>query len=237
MAIKLENKPNVAAPSATYPYGAIRDNTGSNDGTPVNTAVYGDFHQFFARMLGESGVTPNGLPDNQTNGFQYFEALRSVISSFIPPGIITMWSGQVNTIPAGWQLCDGTGGTPDLSGRFVVGYKSDRPEYNEVGKIGGDDSITLQLNQIPSHNHGAGSLQMQDHEHEIFIQNNGNQSGGIGNGWTDNNGRIFYSRGVENYNDKKWIQGTTANSGGSSSGTVGHENRPSYYVVAYIMKM
>ena len=79
MAIKLENKPNVEAPSAAYPYGAIKDNTGSNDGTPVNTAVYGDFHQFFARMLGESGVTPNGLPDNAVDGFQYFEAFLRLL--------------------------------------------------------------------------------------------------------------------------------------------------------------
>lgn len=34
---------------------------------------------------------------------------------------ITIWSGSVDAIPAGYRLCDGTGGTPDLRGRFVRG--------------------------------------------------------------------------------------------------------------------
>ena len=36
-------------------------------------------------------------------------------------GQVIMWYGNVNNIPAGWQLCDGTNGTPDLRDRFVVG--------------------------------------------------------------------------------------------------------------------
>lgn len=75
MAIKLENKANVEAPSVAYPYGSIKDNSGLNDGTPVNRAVYSDFHQFFARMLDQGGIVANGLVDNATNGYQYFLSL------------------------------------------------------------------------------------------------------------------------------------------------------------------
>ena len=32
-----------------------------------------------------------------------------------------MWSGAIVDIPAGWKLCDGTLGTPNLRDRFVVG--------------------------------------------------------------------------------------------------------------------
>lgn len=32
-----------------------------------------------------------------------------------------MWSGEVDEIPAGWALCDGSNGTPDLRSRFIVG--------------------------------------------------------------------------------------------------------------------
>ena len=39
----------------------------------------------------------------------------------IPAGVIAMWSGTLATIPAGWTLCDGTAGTPDLRDRFVYG--------------------------------------------------------------------------------------------------------------------
>lgn len=39
----------------------------------------------------------------------------------VPSGIILLWSGAVVNIPAGWVLCDGSSGTPDLRNRFVVG--------------------------------------------------------------------------------------------------------------------
>lgn len=38
-----------------------------------------------------------------------------------PHGLIALWSGSVATIPLGWVLCDGTNGTPDLRGKFIVG--------------------------------------------------------------------------------------------------------------------
>ena len=59
MAIKLENKVNTEAPSVAYPFGNIKDNTGSNNGTPVDKNVYADFHQFFAKMMSESGIVKN----------------------------------------------------------------------------------------------------------------------------------------------------------------------------------
>lgn len=39
----------------------------------------------------------------------------------LPAGIIVKWSGTIVNIPAGWILCDGAGGSPDLRNRFVVG--------------------------------------------------------------------------------------------------------------------
>jgi len=39
-------------------------------------------------------------------------------------GMIMMWSGSTSSVPDGWRLCDGGGGTPDLRNRFVVGAGS-----------------------------------------------------------------------------------------------------------------
>jgi hypothetical protein len=39
----------------------------------------------------------------------------------VPTGIICMWSGTLVNIPAGWVLCDGANGTPDLRDKFVKG--------------------------------------------------------------------------------------------------------------------
>jgi len=81
MAIALEDKQNVDPPSALYPNGNIRDNDGSGNGTPVNKINHADFHQFFARLLVEGNVVPNGQPDNAYDGFQYIEALVKLIRS------------------------------------------------------------------------------------------------------------------------------------------------------------
>ncbi len=39
----------------------------------------------------------------------------------VPDGSIVMWSGAADSIPAGWVLCDGRHGSPDLRGRFILG--------------------------------------------------------------------------------------------------------------------
>lgn len=39
----------------------------------------------------------------------------------LPRGSILMWSGSITTIPSGFVLCNGAGGTPDLRDRFIVG--------------------------------------------------------------------------------------------------------------------
>lgn len=82
MARKLSTKPNVVAPAAPYPYGRIKDDTGANDGTPVDEQVYGDFHQFFERLMALASVTFNGSPENSTDGFQYNIAFEKLVRMF-----------------------------------------------------------------------------------------------------------------------------------------------------------
>lgn len=83
MAIRLQSKPNVIPPGGDYPYGDIKDNSGSADGTPLNKLVHADFHQFFAKLLADGGVTGNDLPDNNLNGFQYAQALNNIVQTFV----------------------------------------------------------------------------------------------------------------------------------------------------------
>ena len=63
-----------------YPGGRIKDNTGSGNGTGVNEKVYGDLHQAIAKLMRLYGISPTGLPDNETNGFQIIEAFKSLAS-------------------------------------------------------------------------------------------------------------------------------------------------------------
>ena len=42
----------------------------------------------------------------------------------LPTGIICLWYGAIVNIPAGWIICDGNNGTPDLRDKFIVGAGS-----------------------------------------------------------------------------------------------------------------
>merc|ERR1719233_2584557 len=43
------------------------------------------------------------------------------IDRAMPKGSIIIWSGSIDDIPRGWQLCDGSDGAPDLRNKFIVG--------------------------------------------------------------------------------------------------------------------
>ena len=60
-----------------------------------------------------------------------------------------MWSGAIADIPAGWTLCDGTDGTPDLTDRFVIGAGS----THAPGATGGEAEHTLTESELPAHDH------------------------------------------------------------------------------------
>lgn len=153
-----------------------------------------------------------------------------------PAGGIIMWSGSIATIPSGWLLCDGTSGTPDLTGRFVVHADADSGGTYAPGATGGADSVTLSTAQIPSHTHsfsgttgGAGS-----HSHTI---NTVTQIGfgGLVTGVTEEtiNPGVATSEPTNGVGDHTHsFSGTTGGAGSSNA----HENRPPYYALAYIMK-
>lgn len=63
-----------------YPSGRIKDNDGSNNGTAVNEATKGDFHQMLEKLMRLYDIIPNGLPDNELNGFQLIQALSALAS-------------------------------------------------------------------------------------------------------------------------------------------------------------
>ena len=63
-----------------------------------------------------------------TSSAYAFEAAHAAVATtlidetkLIPSGAILIWSGSIATIPDSWVLCDGSNGTPDLRGRFILG--------------------------------------------------------------------------------------------------------------------
>ena len=69
--------------------------------------------------------------------------------SGFPSGGIIIWSGASDAVPSGWVLCDGTNGTPDLRGQFVLGAGG---TYSPGG-TGGSETVTLTVSQMPRHYH------------------------------------------------------------------------------------
>jgi hypothetical protein len=67
----------------------------------------------------------------------------------IASGFVEMWAGTIANIPAGYQLCDGTNGTPDLRNLFIRCVNA----AEEPGLTGG----TI------SHTHEAGTLAIGSH--------------------------------------------------------------------------
>ena len=73
--------------------------------------------------------------------------LTGIVS--IPAGVIVMWSGAANAIPAGWNLCDGNNSTPNLVGTFIKAGST-------AGTTGGSTTTgahTLSSGEMPSHRH------------------------------------------------------------------------------------
>ena len=134
----------------------------------------------------------------------------------IPSGVIVMWSGTKDNIPEGWALCDGSNGTPDLRGRFIVG--AGVGDYT-VGKTGGEERVTLTLDQIPSHSHKfLGDDSLKDWGWSWYDEG----EDGKWDAMSNNSGR----------EDAHSHLYRTTSAGGSGS----HNNMPPYYALCYIMK-
>lgn len=186
---------------------------------------------------------------------------KADLSALLPRGMIMIWAGAQNAIPAGWLLCDGGNGTPDLRNRFVVGAGS---SYG-VGATGGLASYNISWDQMPSHNHGVNDgghgHSMNDpghnhgvndpgHDHDMWVDVN------IGpNNWNSGAGVTGVSRYGSTQGHPKaimgagcgiWLNGSgtgvwVSNSGSnisiqSAGGGAAVENRPPYFALCYIMK-
>lgn len=79
-----------------FPDGRIKNNDGSGNGTPINEQVKGDIHEFFDKALRLYGISHNGFPDNEANGYQTIEAVRALASKNDFVLNITSVSGILN---------------------------------------------------------------------------------------------------------------------------------------------
>jgi hypothetical protein len=69
--------------------------------------------------------------------------------SALPRGSIIVWTSK--DIPAGWAICDGTNGTPDMRDKFIVGASNNR----DINVTGGHATTSISLEGL-EHYHGVG---------------------------------------------------------------------------------
>ena len=129
-----------------------------NVGTNLNSTDADQFVTFVGASSGnnpirvDAGIKYNPSTNRLTAGSYAGDGTALTgIESFVT-GMIILWSGAANAIPTGFVLCDGNNNTPNLSGRFVVGYDASNNDY-DVNDTGGSESVTLTVNQIPAHTH------------------------------------------------------------------------------------
>ncbi len=175
------------------------------------------------RVVGESEMTPRMRLASTAYSLQAENAnmLDNIDSKdfFLPLGFIGMWYGAIDSIPAGWALCDGgtydrsdgqgTIQTPNLTDRFIVAAG----QTYGIGATGGENTHVLSTAELPAHDHSNGV-------YNRLLRNP------VGNVTTDG---ADYSASEPDI--IHW--GTLQSVGNNAS----HENRPPYFALAFIMKL
>ncbi len=163
----------------------------------------------------------------------------SIVNGAVPSGTIVMY-GQ-STAPPGWAICNGTNGTPDLRGRFVIGA-------NPMGGLTNNGFYTSNIGSM-------GGLQnvVADHQHNTWDTKWSDERvpypsyllGYSGWAYREYNpsqylGTPLTGTGASGYNSTNWYLGTREWSSPvakTSAVMTTTDTRPPYYALVYIMKL
>ena len=196
----------------------------------------------------------NEILNKPTNVSAFTNDAGYLTTAFVA-GMIMLWSGSSGSIPAGWALCDGGGGRPDLRNRFVIGAGSG---YNVDATGGSTDAVVVEhdhgagnyaTNNTGSHTHGAGTLITNNtgsHTHgyntrtltSVHSYGDSNQSRPSNSTTSTNTGNA----GSHSHN----VTGNTGSGGSHAHNISGNSNQsgvsgagknmPPWYALCYIIK-
>jgi microcystin-dependent protein len=150
-----------------------------------------------------------------------------------------------NFEPPGWAFCDGrlmaisqdtalfallgttyggdgqtTFALPDLRGRVPIHQgQGNGPSNYVMGQTGGEETVTLTINQIPAHNHSIAG--------ESSVGSTNNPAGGI---WASQSHLNVYS---SSFGNTAMNPGSVSTAGGSQP----HDNRSPYLALNYIISL
>lgn len=103
--------------------------------------------------------------DTASNNPAYYEVafIQAALGAEVTSGIICFWSGSLVDIPANWSACDGSGGRPNLNGKFLKGVATNT---TDPGDTGGSDTHTHTLQNNASHSHTHSDI--NSHRHNTY---------------------------------------------------------------------
>lgn len=170
-----------AATASGDTFGGSLSLTGSGSNTNINLSNPAGNLQVFAgnTTILTVDATGNAVVPGTLNATSVMQGGYPLL----PAGAIIMWSGTVASIPAGWQLCDGTNGTPDLRGMFIVGA-GDTGAGATYGPWyrGGAASQSVATASAGSHYHGGITGEAGAHGHVAGTDTQGSHNHGGADG-------------------------------------------------------
>ena len=155
-----------------------------NDNTTYSTSSVSDSSNVKLRLTGSDSSTDDVLvtAGSQVNFSSVtgngFTINSTATTTQVPSGIVVLWSGASNAIPTGWSLCNGSGSTPDLRDKFIVGAGNNYA----VNATGGSANTP-----VVSHTHGIGNISGNS-------SNTGSHTHGSGNYSSSNTGNHSHSQ-------------------------------------------
>lgn len=98
-------------------------------------------------------------PLDQTNDQNLLNLkwFKQLYNQLIPIGTIIMFN-NIQNIPDGWHICDGTNGTPNLIGKFIKA--GTLLETNETD-LDQNNYLTINQENLPDHSHGSLSSEQE----------------------------------------------------------------------------
>jgi hypothetical protein len=191
--------------------------------------------------------------------------IADLYTKLFPQGGIIMWSGPSTSIPAGWALCDGTSGTPDLRNKFILGATASSGSM-PPGTSGGATTKTTTLSGAHTHaatidasgahthaitvnGHALTTAEIPPHSHSFTYRMSSTQTGGGGD---RTNGLLTTGYGNTVFTTS--IGGGAAHSHGASSASAGLHTHtgtilqdgahthtvdvtPPFYALCFIMRL
>lgn len=168
---------------------------------------------------------------------------KALGNSGVLPGAIIAFSGMFDSdgyplnVSTGaadkkWHLCDGTNGTPDLRGRFILGASAS----HSVGTTGGEETHTLTESELPkvTVNSTGATNTNGNHTHRVESRSettSSNKHEGICRTVKGvRNGTYYATEGAGDH-------AHTVTASGTFGGGKTHNNMPPFYVLSYIMKL